>query len=293
VHKRGDTIELSARMQAAKATRSFPTISPFRLFVGLYVAAFALLVEQGHQADAFRTFRYSLMFLALAFVTNKLTTGESVERPRIGNSPWIQFALIGAAIFFTGLVSSRLGSEDDTHFDAIGSIYSVGCWQYFVEVCAVFVGLRLLGLTQTDLGFQKWARGGTWVAVIWIATAIGFLTSDMLFGVIAPLEALHQVLLNVFRNGFSEEFLFRGVLLSRLRAVVSDDWALFTQAILFGVWHYGADVRASEGNALVTACFMITVQAVFGYALGYLALRTRSIAIGAAFHAIADATDII
>jgi membrane protease YdiL (CAAX protease family) len=285
-------IELSARMQAAKATRSFPTISPFRLFVGLYVAAFALLVRQGHEADALRTFRYSLMFLALAFVTSKLTA-ESAERPRIGNSPWIQFALIGVAIFFTGLVSSRLGSEDDTHFDAIGSIYSVGCWQYFVEVCAVFVGLRLLGLAPAELGFRKWVRGGTWVAVIWVATAVGFLTSDMIFGVIAPLEALHQVVLNVFRNGFSEEFLFRGVLLSRLRAVVNDDWALFTQAILFGVWHYGADVRASEGNALVTACFMITVQAVFGYALGYLALRTRSIAIGSAFHAIADATDII
>ncbi len=279
-------------MQAAKATRSFPTISPFRLFVGLYVAAFALLVRQGHEADALRTFRYSLMFLALAFVTSKLTA-ESAERPRIGNSPWIQFALIGVAIFFTGLVSSRLGSEDDTHFDAIGSIYSVGCWQYFVEVCAVFVGLRLLGLAPAELGFRKWVRGGTWVAVIWVATAVGFLTSDMIFGVIAPLEALHQVVLNVFRNGFSEEFLFRGVLLSRLRAVVNDDWALFTQAILFGVWHYGADVRASEGNALVTACFMITVQAVFGYALGYLALRTRSIAIGSAFHAIADATDII
>jgi membrane protease YdiL (CAAX protease family) len=285
-------IELSARMQAAKATRSFPTISPFRLFVGLYVAAFALLVRQGHEADALRTFRYSLMFLALAFVTSKLTA-ESAERPRIGNSPWIQFALIGVAIFFTGLVSSRLGSEDDTHFDAIGSIYSVGCWQYFVEVCAVFVGLRLLGLAPAELGFRKWVRGGTWVAVIWVATAVGFLTSDMIFGVIAPLEALHQVVLNVFRNGFSEEFLFRGVLLSRLRAVVNDDWALFTQAILFGVWHYGADVRASEGNAVVTACFMITVQAVFGYALGYLALRTRSIAIGSAFHAIADATDII
>jgi membrane protease YdiL (CAAX protease family) len=286
-------IELSARMQAAKATRSFPTISPFRLFIGLYVAAFALLVQQGHEADALRTFRYSLMFLALAFITNKLTSAEHVERPRIGNLPWIQCALIGSAIFFTGLVSSRLGSEDDTHFDVIGSVYSVGCWQFFVEVCAVYIGLRLVGLARTDLGLRKWVRGGTWVAVIWIATAIGFLTSDMLFGVIAPLEALHQVVLNVFRNGFSEEFLFRGVLLSRLRTVVNDDWALFTQAILFGIWHYGADVRASEGNALVTACFMITVQAVFGYALGYLALRTRSIAIGSAFHAIADATDII
>jgi membrane protease YdiL (CAAX protease family) len=280
-------------MQAANATRSFPTISPFRLFVGLYVAAFALLVQQGHQADALRTFRYSLMFLALAFLTNRLTSAESVERPRIGNHPWIQFGLIGTAIFFTGLVSSRLGSEDGRHFDVIGSVYSVGCWQFFVEVCAVFIGLRVLGLTRTDLGLREWVRGGTWVAAIWIATAIGFLTSEMLFGVIAPLEALRQVMLNVFRNGFSEEFLFRGALLSRLRAYMNDDWALFTQAILFGVWHYGADVRASEGNALVTACFMITVQAVFGYALGYLALRTRSIAIGAAFHAIADATDII
>ena len=115
----------------------------------------------------------------------------------------------------------------------------------------------------------------------------------MIHGAIASDEACRQCVENVFRNGFSEEFLFRGVLLSRLRLVLSDQWALFAQALLFGVWHYGTDVRAANGNLIVTACFMITVQAVFGYALGFLALRTRSIAAGAAFHAIADATDII
>ena len=279
-------------MSDRKTARSTFSISPFRLFVGLYFGAFTLLMVRGHQADALRTLKYSLMFLALAYVTTKVSDSPA-EAPRPGRNLFLQLLLVASAIVFTGFVSVRLGSEDETLYNVVGSIYNSGCWQYAAEVCAVYFGLRILGLSGADLGLRRWATGGTWIAVIWLVTALGFLSSDVIFGVVGPLDAAQQVITNVFRNGFSEEFLFRAALLSRLRLILSDDWALFAQALTFGIWHYGADVRSANGDTLVTACFMITVQAVFGYALGFLMLRTRSLAIGAGFHAIADATSII
>ena len=279
-------------MSREKTTRSSFSISPFRLFVGLYLAAFAILVLEGHRADALRTLRYSLMFAALAFVTSRVARSIK-DVPRPGRHLWAQLAACATAIVLTGLVSFRLGSEDDTYHEVVGSVYSSGCWQFALEVCAVYFVLRCLGLSGADLGIRRWVSGGTIVALLWIVTAFGFLSVDMMDGMPSPGEAAQQIFQNVFRNGFSEEFLFRGVLLSRLRLILTDEWALFVQALLFGIWHYGADVRVAAGNTLVTACFMITVQAVFGYALGYLTLRTRSIAIGSAFHAVADATSII
>jgi membrane protease YdiL (CAAX protease family) len=251
-----------------------------------------ILLWQGYRDDAVRTLRYMLLFAALALATNALTKTDS-STPREGSRLWAQILLCMGAIVATGLVSAWFGSEDDPAYDALSRFYSSGCWQFAAEVIAVFLGLRFLGLKADDLGLRRWAPKALLVGLLWVATAIAFLTSDVLSGVISSGEAFHQVCQNVFRNGFSEEFLFRGALLSRLRVIVPDEWAILGQALIFGLWHYGADVRAAQGNIVVTLCFAVTVQGVFGYALGFLALRTRSLAIGSVFHAIADATDII
>jgi len=59
---------------------------------------------------------------------------------------------------------------------------------------------------------------------------------------------VRELLRNAFSAGFSEEFLFRGALMSRLTRVVPTGWALFAQASLFGLWHYGAATYAAKGN---------------------------------------------
>ncbi len=261
-------------------------------FAALYLTAFTVLSARGYGGDALRTLEYSLMFVALAFVAKTRTEPER-EAIRRGRNLVAQIATCAAAIAITGYFGALLGSEDDTAGIVFGLAYRSGAWQFAIEVCFVFLVFRFFGVGRDDLGIRRWARGANLTAFVWIATAIGFLAYDVVSGALSSAEALRDVVHNVFRNGFSEEFLFRGALLSRLRLVVSNQWAILCQALLFAAWHYGTDIRAANGDPLVAACFMVTVQGVFGYALGYLAVRTRSIAIGSAFHAIADATSII
>lgn len=268
------------------------SIRPFRLFAALYLGAFVTLVIAGFRDDALRTLGYVVLFAMLAFVTQLLARGAP-ERPQPARRAPLQLALCLAVILVTGVAGVFFGSEDDSQPRGLGEMYGTGAWQFLIEVCVVFVGLRLLGMRRRDLGLGAPARGSGRIAYLWIATALAFLARDVSHGLVTPFEAARDVLHNVFRNGFSEEFLFRAALFSRLRLVLSDEWALVGQAAVFALWHYGADIRAAQGNLLVAVCFMITVQGVFGYALGFLALRTRSIVIGSAFHAIADATDII
>jgi membrane protease YdiL (CAAX protease family) len=275
-----------------EATRSNLSIWPFLLFVACYVAAFAILLRDGYAVDAFRTLRYVAMFAILVTCTCVFEKSER-DVPKPGRRLWLQFVVCVGAIVATGAVSAWFGSEDDAPFAALVGLYGSGFWQFAIEVCAVYFALRALGLSGFDLGLRRTLRGAAPVWFLWIATASGFFTIDVLNGAVGAGPALTDIAQNIFRNGFSEEFLFRGVLLSRLRLVVANEWALLIQALVFGAWHYGADIRVAHGNLLVAVCFMITVQGVFGYALGFLALRTRSIAIGSAFHAIADATSIV
>jgi membrane protease YdiL (CAAX protease family) len=278
------------RSQATRADRL--SIRPFRLFAAFYLSAFVTLVIAGFRDDAIRTLGYLLLFAVLALATH-LLTGRDSERPRFGRRFPLQLGLCVGVILVTGIAGARFGSEDDSQPGGVAALYGTGAWQFAIEVCVVFFGLRMLGLRRRDLGLGASAPDSGRVAYLWVATALAFLARDVAHGLLSPLEATRDVLHNVFRNGCSEEFLFRAALFSRLRLVLSDEWALVAQAAVFALWHYGADVRAAQGNLVVTVCFMITVQGVFGYALGFLALRTRSIAAGSAFHAIADATDII
>jgi len=83
-------------------------------------------------------------------------------------------------------------------------------------------------------------------------------------------------------------FLFRGALMSRLTRVVPTGWALFAQASLFGLWHYGAATYAAKGNVTVAFSTIVVHQTVFGYAMGFVALRTRSLLVASAFHTVYD-----
>ena len=88
---------------------------------------------------------------------------------------------------------------------------------------------------------------------------------------------------NLLQNGFSEEFLWRGAIFGRLRTLFADHWALLIQAFAFGAWHYGADMGATRQNLIAAIGEMIAVQAVFGFAIGFLYLRTRNLLIPTLF----------
>ncbi|MDQ2992058.1 MAG: CPBP family intramembrane metalloprotease, partial [Candidatus Eremiobacteraeota bacterium] len=96
---------------------------------------------------------------------------------------------------------------------------------------------------------------------------------------------------NFLQNGVSEEFLWRGAFMGRLRALAGAEAAVYLQAFLFGVWHIGADYHAFGGRLVPLFANMLTGQIAVGLALGYVTQRTGNIAIGSVFHAMLDSVD--
>ena len=151
------------------------------------------------------------------------------------------------------------------------------------------VVLLLCGVRLRDMGLGRFVRGSLKTALLWLTIPIaGFAVLVLTRRASIVLVALDW-LSNLLQNGFTEEFLWRGIIFGRIRVFLGSDWGLIVQALLFGAWHYGADMSFFHGKPLVVAAEMIANQALFGYAMGFLTLRTGNILIGSAFHFLGDA----
>lgn len=83
-------------------------------------------------------------------------------------------------------------------------------------------------------------------------------------------------------NGFLEELMFRGLLMSRLNIAFGPVAATFIQAAIFASWHVGVTYAAS------TLLFIILFAFPLGLVGGYLTRSSRSIVPSSLFHAGAD-----
>ena len=89
-----------------------------------------------------------------------------------------------------------------------------------------------------------------------------------------------------FTVGFVEEFYHRGLLQPHLEAISKNKLnGVVIMAILFGLWHFPANVAMFGAKPLVVIAGCLGGPAIFGLLMGYLYLRTRSIAPGSLFHA--------
>jgi membrane protease YdiL (CAAX protease family) len=89
-----------------------------------------------------------------------------------------------------------------------------------------------------------------------------------------------------FTVGFVEEFCFRGLLQPHLEAISKNKLnGAVIMAILFGLWHFPANVVMFGAKPLAVIAGCLGGPAIFGLLMGYLYLRTRSIAPGSLFHA--------
>lgn len=82
---------------------------------------------------------------------------------------------------------------------------------------------------------------------------------------------------NSLRNGFFEEFLFRGVLMAILIQLLDKQWAIVLSSLLFGLWHLGANTVGFDGNFLAGAAFGVMDQAVIGLGFAVVVYRTRNL----------------
>ncbi len=118
---------------------------------------------------------------------------------------------------------------------------------------------------------------GSWV----FQPAFGYLS----FSVLARRWPSHLLI-----NGFGEEFLFRGALQTRLRALLNPSWAIVIQALLFGIWHFAANFKyvCINGNTAVIAFSVVGKATVFGLVFGIIFQRTRNLLACSVIHVVAN-----
>ena len=139
-----------------------------------------------------------------------------------------------------------------------------------------FILLLLLGARLPDLGFGRGHR--VWrVTAFWVSIPIIFFILNILNGSATPIQLARMFFGNLLRNGFSEEFLFRGALQTRLKQWMSSDWALVIQALVFAVWHLGADTQFMGGDILQGLALGIASHSMLGLAVGIIFQRTRNL----------------
>lgn len=148
-----------------------------------------------------------------------------------------------------------------------------------------FILLLLLGARLPSLGFGKGHR--VWqVVALWTSIPIIFFVINILNGSTTPIQLARMFFGNLLRNGFSEEFLFRGALQTRLKQWISSDWALVLQALAFAVWHLGADTQFMGGDVLQGLALGIASHSISGLAMGVIFQRTHNLMAPSIVHVI-------
>jgi len=148
--------------------------------------------------------------------------------------------------------------------------------------------LLALGVRPDRLGLTR-GRFALRALAVWATPPALAIVGGVVFGGHRPLRLLATLGGNVLQNGFSEEFLFRGALLTRIAALAGPAWGLVLSSLAFGLWHLGANWPGVHGDAIAAACAGVCGQGSIGLGLGVVFLRTRSLLAGTVIHILLDA----
>ena len=159
-----------------------------------------------------------------------------------------------------------------------GKIYSVICGvTFYFLFCRQFSENNFFTLRQNREGVKP---------ALWVAFAI--IAAQALLGSLGSAEFdLERLLFQLSMPGIDEEIMFRGVLLGLMCSALrkggkpSRSPAIIINGILFGLIHalsFNNGIQFSVANFIWTG--------MIGYALAYIALRTRSILIPMLTHNI-------
>lgn len=273
------------------------------LYLVLWGASAAILLSVGQNI----TFRivFALGLFLFALITVLITQNPPPIPVKVGRGLlYAQIAVVLFFIFLTGYDPERLfggqplyvpiWAEISNFFSRLGEQILVGeVWagpsnmlrnpaQYMLIPGAI---LLLLGARPGDMGFRRGHRV-LWVLLLWCAIPVLIYIAETLGGGRTPVRLLRSFLGHFFQNGFFEEFLFRGVLLVRLMAIMKPARALIVQGVLFGLWHLAANTGSLNGDMLAGAALCIVGQSVGGIVYGVIFLRTRNLLAPSIVHVV-------
>lgn len=274
------------------------------LFLALYAVAQTILLIKGNGT---RSLLDASILLVLCLLARWFTRDDASQEPRTptGCLITLQMLLIGLIIVASMLdggyimhitpawaripLWANLHDMILTHtLPHMGPNYANGVANFAMYCVPISLVLLMLGIPLSQQGLGRFRRGSLFTAVAWLLPLVGPLLVFVLTGSVAPGRILRYGLANLLQNGVSEEFFSRGVVFGRLRSLMPVEYALYLQALLFGLGHFLVDYHGHGGDVLGTCAEVIVNQTTFGLALGYLMLRTGNIFIGSVVHALYD-----
>jgi membrane protease YdiL (CAAX protease family) len=262
-----------------------------------------LLWTHGYHYQFALTLVQATVSVVLSVLTWLITRQQRTEPVRKHRAPWLQVVVCVLSILVSGFLAAvangafsnwmRPVPHSSAWLEASGSppflhFVGNGLAQFVLYVLVTALMLLPFRIPPSELYLKLNLRESIPVGAVWIVPELVIMAYRFTQGATGLSELVPLLLRNVFQNGFSEEFLFRGAFLSRLAKVMSVTWALVVQALIFGFWHFGADMRGAQGNVFEAFAFMST-QMLFGFAMGFIAWRTRSLLVPSVVHVIYDA----
>jgi len=212
----------------------------FGAFLLTFLAGVTVLALHGDTVGVRYAVGDAAAFAVLSLLTWLLTRSgadspeEKEERPR---APWAQVACCVSVVVLSGVLAAIAQGTFVRHTGSAGHVSrlaSVGfpeLLRYGGAQVLVYVGLTALTLIPFHvrpryLGLS-WGVGALPVGLVWLSAPSILIAIDLINGAYAWPFLLANLCRNFFSNGFSEEFLMRGALLSRLANVCPASWALF------------------------------------------------------------------
>jgi membrane protease YdiL (CAAX protease family) len=268
-------------------------------FITLWAVSAVALAFAGDRFDALQGLVLGAALLVLMALTRRIT-----GQPRVLASP--RNARIGAGVVLAVVVL--------TGFDAFGRPPKLlGWWSFLHGEAALLIArvvpildlqsldnsvryvllplivLFALGWRLRDVGFGPARRGTLRTALLWSApSGLGYVIAAIAIGDHKLALLFQRFLTDVFRNGYAEEILFRGMLLGVAVRAFGLSTGNVVQALVFGAWHLGADLHDTRGVVWLALADGIATQAIAGYAFGWLTLRTGNVVAAGAAHTFYD-----
>lgn len=285
--------------------------SPATWCFGLvWALAAATLVLLGQTEVALRGLAVLVGVAVFGLLTLRLTSaaaGEGLVEPGASRRRlWMQVVVLGLVIAFTAYrgFAFRASASDvlrelpvlfplATALDRL-AFQLIGTNPNLLVNPLLYVGLPLaavlaLGARRRALGLV-WGRRSWTVALLWSLPSLAIIAVNLATGQMSLGRLGARLVSNSLQNGFFEEFLFRGALMTRLMTLLGSGWGMVLSSLVFGLWHIGAQTQQLGGNMLAGAAASIVLQATAGLGLAVMVQRTGSLLPSSIHHVLGNSS---
>lgn len=291
------------RGNVVRALRAVSASKPAWFFAAVWITSVLVLLVEG-QAIPVGGIGVGIVLLVLCLFVTATTEPEHMATLVAGPARRRVWAQLGLA----AVIISLTAWNNLAYHNIVEESLAIPLWtplvewlkrlgeQWFGEGLGTFlinpvtyvliplILLLLAGARLPTLGFSRGHRVGR-ALLICCAVPLAWIAYILISGQLSIVRLLGSFASNFMQNGFLEEFLFRGILQTRLRLLTGPGWAMVLQALVFGVWHLGVGYSNTGHTGLLPAiAITIAQQSLIGLALGILFECTRNLVVPSVVH---------